>query len=116
MSALQSFSHQKRSRGLRDKKGGCWGREREGRLTAARLGQLRQPQQRVVARDVLERDVRVPPFLCALLLAVDAVEPVLVKLLGLLGADDADLVVLAAEPAARVADRVDMQLRGCGLA
>jgi hypothetical protein len=52
-----------------------------------------------------------------LLLAGEEVgEAALVHLARLLGADNADLVVAAAEPAARVADRVDVQPRRRGLA
>ncbi len=88
-------------------------------LTTAGLGQLSQAQQGVVAGDGLEGDVRVPLGLVALaVLGAEEVvlEAVRVDLLGLDGRDDADLVVLAAELAAGVADGVDVQARGGGLA
>lgn len=78
-------------------------------LTATRLGQLRQPQQGIITRNRLKGDVRVPLGLAALavLAAVPAArEAVGIELLGLLGGDDADLVVLAAVLAAGVADGV----------
>ena len=53
-----------------------------------------------------------PAVLAALLL----VEAVAVELLGLLGRDDADVVVLAAEAPPAVDDGVDVQLGGAGLA
>ena len=84
----------------------------EGQLTTTRLRQLRQPQHRIIARHRLKRDIAVPPLLGRLPLVPLVQEPVLVDLLRLLGADDADLVVLAAERAARVADGVDVQFGG----
>jgi hypothetical protein len=95
------------------------GRGRKVVRTAARLGQLRQAQQGVVAGDGLEGDVRVPLVLVALAVLAAAervLEAVRVQLLGLLGRDDADLVVLAAVLAGGVADGVDVQSGRCGLA
>ena len=85
--------------------------ERRGRRTAAGLGQRGQAQERVVAGHGLECDVAVPGLLAALLAAAAVQrQPATVQLLGLLRADHADLVVLVAVLARRVADRVDVQL------
>lgn len=80
--------------------------------TSAGLGQLRQPQQGVVAGDGLKGDVGVPLVLAALAVPAageGALQAVGVELLGLLGRNDADLVVVAAVLAGRVADGVDVQ-------
>lgn len=95
-----------------------WG-SGEGVLTTAGLGQLGQAEQGVVAGDGLKGDVGVPLALVALaVLGAEEVVPeaVRVDLLGLDGRDDADLVVLAAELAAGIADGVDVQARGRRLA
>lgn len=75
--------------------------KRDGRTirTTTRLRQLRQTQNRIVARYRLESDIAVPALLRALLLVLDAgdePEGLLVNLLALLGADDADFVIFAA--------------------
>ena len=77
--------------------------------TSAGLGQLDEPQQRVVAGDGLEGNVRVPLSLLALLLLDEQAVPA-VDLLGLLGRNDANLIVLASELPARVGDGMDVQL------
>lgn len=84
--------------------------EETGLLTSSGLRQTCQTKQGVVARDGLKSDVRVP--LAPLALLVAAVQKaVKVQLLELHGRDDADLVV-AVQPAAGVANGVDVQLRG----
>jgi len=81
-----------------------------GQLASARLGQLGQTQERIVAGDGLKGEVGMPLRLLALALGhVD--EAVQIQLLGLLGGDDADLVVLDAELSASIVDGVDVQLR-----
>ncbi len=88
-------------------------------LTTTGLGQLSQTKQGIIAGDRLEGDVGVPlvPAALAELAAGEGVlEAIRVELLGLLGGDDADLVVLAAMVASGVADGVDVQTRGGGLA
>ena len=67
--------------------------------TTTRLRQLRQTQNRIVARYRLESDIAVPALLRALLLVLGAGEEpegLLVDLLALLGADDADFVIFTA--------------------
>lgn len=78
---------------------------------AAGLGQLDEAEEGIVAGNGLEGDVRVPLAPAALATAVGALgeEAVFVELLGLLGRDDADFVVLAAEVAGCVGYRVDVQ-------
>lgn len=88
-------------------------------LTTTSFWQLRQPQQGVVTRNGLESDIGmplVPATLAVLSAAEEALEAVGIQLLRLLRRDDADLVVLCAVLASRVADRVDMQARRCRLA
>lgn len=84
--------------------------------TATSLGQFGQPQQRIVAWDLLERNIAVPPALCTLLAVCKVQQFVLVDLLCLFRADDADLIVTSAETAASVNHRVDVQLRSLWLA
>ena len=77
---------------------GTRGDERTIRTTT-RLRQLRQTQNGIVARYRLESDIAVPALLRALLLVLGAGEEpegLLVDLLALLGADDADFVIFAA--------------------
>jgi hypothetical protein len=78
-------------------------------LTAARLRQLSEPQQRVIAGDRLKGDIAVPAALGTLLL-VEVEESVLVYLLGLLGADHADLVIFTTKTTPGVADGMDVEL------
>ena len=82
--------------------------------TSASLWQLGDAKQRIIARDRLKRDVRVPLALLALPLAAlqEARE---VQLFGRQRRDDADLVILV-QLAARVVDGVDVQLGGGRLA
>ena len=75
--------------------------KRDGRTirTTTRLRQLRQTQNRIVTRYRLESDIAVPALLPALLLflaAGEEPEGLLVDLLALLGADDADFVIFTA--------------------
>jgi len=58
----------------------------------------------------------VPSILGTLSLLVEVQEAILVQLLGLLGADDTDLIIFASKATARVADWVDMQFGGFWLA
>lgn len=93
---------------------------------AARLGELGEAEERVVAGDGLERDVRVPLVLIGLPApvadprgaagAAGGAEAVRVERFLLLRGDDADFVVAAAVLTRRVADGVDVQARGGGLA
>ena len=67
--------------------------------TTTRLRQLRQTQNCIVTRYRLESDIAVPALLPALLLflaAGEEPEGLLVDLLALLGADDADFVIFTA--------------------
>lgn len=93
---------------------------------AARLGELGEAEERVVAGDGLERDVRVPLVLVGLPApvadprgaagAAGGAEAVRVERFLLLRGDDADFVVATAVLARRVADGVDVEARGGGLA
>lgn len=81
--------------------GGEGFKKRDGRTirTTTRLRQLRQTQNHIVAWYRLESDIAVPALLRALLLVLgagDEPEGLLVNLLALLGADDADFVIFAA--------------------
>lgn len=85
------------------------------RLTPARLGQLRQSQQRIVTRNRLERNVRVPQPLLALIFAIlekSVSEDFLVHP----GRYHADLVVCSPVFAAGIVHGMDVQFRGCRLA
>ena len=84
--------------------------------TSTGTRQFRQPQDSVVARHGLERDIRMPPVFPALLLGPRIQRRALVELLRLQRADDAYLIVRAAVLTARVRHRVDVQFRGAGLA
>lgn len=96
--------------------------------TTARLGELRQPQRRVVRRDLFKRNIAVPlrrallllgarlPPLFFLLVATVLVALFQVKLVVLHGADGADLGILPAQVPLRVEDRVDVQARRGGTA
>lgn len=77
-------------------------------LTSARLGQLRQPQQRIIARNRLKGDVRVPQALLALVFAIIE-EPVGENLLGQAGRDHTDLIVLLLLITAGVVHWVDVK-------
>lgn len=88
-------------------------------LTSSGLRQLRQPEQRIIARHRLKRDIRVPLVLPGLRSGgamAKGAEPVGVQLLRLARRDDADLVIGAAILSRGVVDRVDVQARGGGLA
>jgi hypothetical protein len=77
---------------------------------AAGAGELGEAEDGVVRGDRLEGDIGVPAFFGGLL--ARAVEAVGVELSGLLGGDDTDFVVFAAEFAARVGDGVDVEFGG----
>lgn len=66
-------------------------------LATPSLRQFGQPQYSIITRYRLKRDITMPTLLCTLLL-IEVQESILVQFLGLLGTDDADLVVFAAEP------------------
>lgn len=85
-------------------------------LTSACTGKFNQPQNGIVARDGFEGDIRMPIVLAILPLRGLDEKGLAIKLLGLNGADDADLVVGPAQLTARVAHRVDVKPRGAGLA
>ena len=65
-------------------------------LTTASLRQFYQSQHSIIAGNRLKSNIAMPPFLRTLFLVIRVQEPILVDLLRLLRADDADLIVFAA--------------------
>ena len=85
-------------------------------LTSSRSGKLNKPQNGIIARHRLERDIGMPALFAALLLPARVQECAFVDLLGLHRADDANFVIGAAVLPASIDDWMYMQRRGARLA
>jgi len=83
--------------------------------TSTSFGQLSQTKDCIVTRNWLECYIAVPSLFGTLLL-IEVEKTILVQLLCLFRANDTNLIILASETAARVADGMNMQFASWRLA